>query len=162
VHFDHALTRLPLLGRHAALPCGGCHRDKTFTAAGVECRDCHDDRHHLGRFGTPSPCSTCHRPTAWPDWRFDHGTTHFALTGRHATAACVACHRRAATSAALPSDCISCHRADDVHHGRFGPNCATCHTTKSFKAFAVPARGAGWSPRPGSRAIKMSKAGEPP
>ncbi len=29
--------------------------------------------------------------------------------------------------------CGGCHAENDVHQGRFGPQCQECHTTTSFK-----------------------------
>jgi hypothetical protein len=35
--------------------------------------------------------------------------------------------------ALVSTDCISCHRNDDPHKGRFGQDCAVCHSVSSWK-----------------------------
>jgi hypothetical protein len=139
VQFDHTLTAFPLLGKHAALSCATCHADRSFTAAGTNCAACHADTHHRGRLGRAPDCATCHVPTSWTLWRFDHGRqTGFALDGRHRTLTCHACHARPAASANIDGGCVTCHRADDIHRGRFGKRCADCHTTAAFRPAQLP------------------------
>lgn len=140
--FDHGLTRFPLFGQHGQLDCTQCHRDLTFTAAGTQCYQCHEDSWHIGRFGTPLECSACHRPVGWKAWRFDHDRqTRFPLTGRHAELTCHSCHAQPARTAELPVDCFACHKTDDVHEGRFGTRCGDCHGGDSFKAATIPFEG---------------------
>ncbi|MGE3691858.1 MAG: cytochrome c3 family protein [Novosphingobium sp.] len=134
VSFDHALTRFPLLGKHAALQCAGCHADKTFATKGIGCADCHADEHHKGALGTPAACASCHNSTDWKRWSFDHDRqTKFALTGRHKGLICSACHARAGDPAQLGRQCIDCHRRDDIHRGGFGEDCERCHVTSAFR-----------------------------
>jgi hypothetical protein len=131
--FDHDLTRFPLIGRHAVVPCEECHRSLLFKGTPLNCESCHRDRHHEGRLG-PS-CALCHNPNSWARWRFDHDTqTRYPLTGAHRNLNCHACHAaKNVAKPTLPMDCVSCHRKDDVHHGSFGPTCERCHSTTSFK-----------------------------
>lgn len=133
VAFDHDLTRFPLLGRHASVPCAQCHRVRAFKDVQRTCVGCHEDKHHAGRLG--SDCARCHTPAAWTRWRFDHDKqTQFALTGAHRGLDCHACHRqRNATRVAVDTACVSCHAADDAHNGSFGRVCEKCHTTATFK-----------------------------
>jgi hypothetical protein len=101
-------------------------------------------------------CATCHGTTGWSGVdrdrvasRFDHGTTGFALVGRHDALDCGDCHDPRATSAldgiVLSFDpaslghsfprpeagrCLSCHV--DRHEGLFdgrveGAECSGCH-----------------------------------
>jgi hypothetical protein len=37
------------------------------------------------------------------------------------------------TRATLPTSCVSCHLADDVHDGAYGRQCEKCHVASSFK-----------------------------
>jgi hypothetical protein len=73
--------------------------------------------------------------------RFAHDRSPFALTGKHASVACSACHKT--ETAVFPSGpgttvrlkglaatCQSCHA--DVHLGQVGSSCETCHTPASF------------------------------
>lgn len=132
--FDHATTEFPLVGGHADVRCGLCHTagyEKTAT----ECVSCHllNDAHR-GRYG--SQCADCHTSAGWKKATFDHARdTRFALAGRHATAACEACHT-SGFEAKLSTECVSCHRPDDVHEGRNGPACGDCHGAAAW----TPAR----------------------
>lgn len=131
--FDHDITRFPLLGAHASLSCDSCHATAAFHDAGSDCVSCHrDDDPHRGNLG--GQCGSCHNPTDWQAWRFDHDRqTNFPLTGAHGGLSCNACHR---DDRKLPGrgkqDCVGCHRRDDPHAGRFGDSCGNCHTTGSF------------------------------
>lgn len=139
VAFDHDLTRFPLIGLHARVPCEECHRSSTFKDAPTACRDCHKDDVHGGRLG--GECQQCHTPNGFALWRFDHArATKFPLTGAHAATSCHACHTaRQPSSLKLPTDCIACHAGDDAHRGEFGRECGTCHGMDSFAA--RPSRG---------------------
>ncbi len=134
IDFDHDLTRFPLIGLHAAVPCEGCHLSQEFKGTSRACNACHKDTHHEGRLG--SACEQCHNPNGWPLWRFDHATqTKFDLTGAHAAISCHACHReKSPETLALTTECYSCHSQDDKHRGAFGRACGTCHSTTSFAA----------------------------
>jgi len=131
--FDHDITRFPLIGRHAIVPCEECHRSPAFKGAPLNCASCHRDQHHEGRLG--ANCALCHNPNSWTRWRFDHDAqTRYPLTGAHRGLNCHGCHAiKNVTKIALPTDCYSCHREDDAHRGSFGRACERCHTTSSFK-----------------------------
>lgn len=134
VLFDHDLTRLPLIGLHAAVPCEACHPVGSYKNTPLRCVDCHlkADTH---RQSLGSDCGACHTPNGWALWQFDHTTqSRFPLAGAHESLECKACHRRpAGPKVRLDSSCSSCHLRDDVHHGRFGSSCERCHSAKSFK-----------------------------
>lgn len=139
--FDHALSRFPLLGKHAPLTCIACHADRSFAAKGTSCASCHEDKHHKGTLGTPAACGTCHNSADWKAWTFDHDRqTRFALDGRHRGLVCSACHGRPGDPARQGGRCIDCHRRDDRHHGAFGEDCASCHVTTSFREIVMPRR----------------------
>ena len=105
--------------------CDTCHRqtDLGFMTAhtlsfGSTCLDCHDGVDRLGK-------------------NFDHNVFSFKLTGKHVGVACVQCHINARSFGDFPvtsQDCYSCHHNDEPHEGRFGLDCAACHTAD------------GWSP----------------
>jgi hypothetical protein len=128
--FDHDRTDFPLRGAHRKVACALCHPDggKSPAASGA-CGDCHRlDDAHRGRLGPD--CGTCHGVERWQDARFDHAReTGFALDGKHADVACTSCHVEPPKSAPLSKDCVSCHRSQDVHAGRNGTDCASCHGT---------------------------------
>lgn len=133
VVFDHDLTRMPLLGQHAVVPCDGCHVTKVFNEADPACVTCHADKDvHKAALG--SGCGDCHTPNGWAFWRFDHGaSTDFPLTGAHQGLVCAACHLPGSEPAKVAVACVSCHQKADVHKGGFGTRCETCHDTTSFK-----------------------------
>jgi hypothetical protein len=99
----------------------------------MDCQSCHRlDDVHLGRFG--SDCASCHSDAGWKRVHFDHDRdTKFALEGSHRQATCTACHEAGAPPPKPPSDCISCHRPDDEHRGRNGPDCEQCHGANSWE-----------------------------
>lgn len=134
VVFDHDLTRFPLVGLHAAVPCEECHRTQSFKDVPLACASCHQDTHHAGRLG--SNCASCHNPNSWARWLFNHDTqTRYPLTGSHRGLQCHACHKEAtAAKVTAPTLCYGCHSGDDVHQGSFGRACEKCHNTMSFKA----------------------------
>jgi hypothetical protein len=129
--FEHPQS-FPLLGKHAAASCVGCHGTRSFAAAPTQCVDCHRaDDAHAGRNGPL--CGACHNSAAWPGASFDHASVGgFALRGAHRNLACDACHLKTST-AALPTTCVGCHGSDDPHAGRFGAECAACHSNASWR-----------------------------
>jgi hypothetical protein len=134
IFFDHGLSRFPLLGKHADVPCEDCHRDTTFKDASTECWACHQkDDVHKRRLGTF--CEQCHNARDWRQWDFDHDRrTRFRLDGAHDRLGCLACHKRPAKKKIqLGTACLSCHRTEDIHAGAFGPFCDRCHVTSSFR-----------------------------
>jgi hypothetical protein len=146
--FDHSLTGHKLAGRHAKLACAECHKTSSFLGAVAECGSCHRDEHR-GQFAGRA-CTACHREDAWkPAPGFDHSRTAFALTGRHASVTCERCHagRRPDPKAAGVTyrvfkvsgqhDCAGCHQ--DVHKGRLGSACTTCHNTGGWRSTRIAA-----------------------
>jgi hypothetical protein len=131
--YDHAAkANFPLTGRHEKVDCHACHAGPVSgPKLPKDCGGCHkaDDVHH-GSMGTQ--CVACHVETGWKEKvRFDHDMTRFPLVGLHATVACEECHaNRAYRNTAR--DCISCHKADDVHKGNLGKQCATCHNPNGW------------------------------
>jgi hypothetical protein len=132
--FDHGRTRFPLVGQHLLAGCAKCHTSPRYKDAKSECVSCHAREDvHRRRLGTD--CGSCHNARSWKSWDFDHARrTHFALDGAHAKLDCYACHRVPVEKrATLPSSCVGCHAADDVHDGGFGKQCEHCHVTSSFR-----------------------------
>jgi hypothetical protein len=134
--FDHDRdTKYALRGAHRTTGCETCHtgtlyRDKTPAT----CIGCHrkDDK-HLAQLG--EKCESCHVEDNWKRIvRFDHNRTRFALLGRHALVECKSCHATPAYKDAK-SDCLSCHRKDDVHRQALGAKCETCHNARDWKAW---------------------------
>jgi hypothetical protein len=140
IRFNHAArTRFDLAGAHGKLECYTCHTDKLAKRKpDRSCQVCHaDDNKHKDRFkefGSPPECSVCHPSSSWKPEVFNHNKrTDFALTGKHAQAACRDCHR-----GKNPSDferfdpkkigCMGCHKHKNVHDREFtDKDCLGCH-----------------------------------
>ena len=131
--FDHARTRFPLEGKHAQVACALCHAGERYKDTPRDCASCHAlDDAHKGRFG--NKCETCHATSGWKQARFDHARdAHFPLDGAHGKIACEACHPGGLFDKKLGRDCLSCHKGDDVHEGRNGAKCESCHSTAAWK-----------------------------
>ncbi|MBI1850254.1 MAG: hypothetical protein HYR85_07910 [Planctomycetes bacterium] len=145
---DHARTRFPLVGVHAATPCESCHPRAPvgdFRGAPVDCDLCH--RADLARATNPDhvasgltrECQRCHTPTDWSRATFSHAS--FPLTGGHNGLACRRCHT-SGSFGPVASDCYACHRADyerqaDHVASGFSHDCRDCHNTITFSDAAI-------------------------
>jgi hypothetical protein len=107
-----------------------------------DCRTCHKDP-HAGQFDarlSQRGCEACHAVSSFRELKFDHGRdSRFALTGRHAKAACGSCHRPGDGGVVrwrpLATACDACHA--DPHAGQFaaaaGTDCSRCHEPEGWK-----------------------------
>jgi hypothetical protein len=122
---------------------------RTFLGLSTECAACHLDV-HAGQLG--ADCGSCHNAREWARTTFDHDQARFRLTGAHRQVECRECHTPGPAPASskrftvetdpakaaprfkpLPfARCTDCHK--DPHEGRLGADCASCHTTTSFRA----------------------------
>ncbi len=146
--FKHYKTQFPLTGKHKEINCGSCHqsefisdnkirnRAKTYLGLDIKCSSCHEDFHQGTLSGS---CDFCHGTDSFnPAPKFSHDRTQFILSGAHQKAECASCHpvtRRSGKKfqqfkGTAAAGCISCHR--DVHGGKFGNQCQSCHTVNSF------------------------------
>ncbi len=129
--FDHRQTDYLLKGKHVETECNKCHLPgKKYRNTQAMCIACHKkDDEHKGKLGTK--CADCHTEDSWKEARFDHDKTKFRLEDKHVKVACKDCHRDNAFKN-TPMACVSCHRKDDKHKGRYGDKCQTCHDAKSW------------------------------
>ena len=129
--FNHTFTDFPLAGAHGEAVCADCHQPEVaFRDAPGQCVDCHaEEDPHMGTLG--SDCASCHVDTTWAEARFDHSTTDFPLTGKHADALCTGCHQDQ-VFVGTPELCVDCHRSEDTHVGRNGDNCGSCHVDSAW------------------------------
>ena len=141
---EHARTRFPLYGVHAAVPCERCHleaRQGQYRGAPVDCDLCHQK--DLARATSPDHvasgwtrgCDRCHTPSSFTAANFSHN--FFPLTAGHSGLACTRCHT-SGTFGPIPSDCYSCHASDyaratpDHAASGFSHDCRNCHTTSGW------------------------------
>jgi hypothetical protein len=135
--FDHGQSDFMLRDKHLPLACEKCHvTGKKYREASTQCSVCHrKDDVHKGALG--AKCADCHTENSWKDFKFDHGTTRFALTDKHVSVKCVACHKAGSSYKDAPRACVGCHRKDDDgakgHKGLFGEKCETCHAVHLWK-----------------------------
>jgi hypothetical protein len=127
--------------------CSACHAPPwSGEAMADRCLACHDDiraqiDHHgplHGSMPEADQCRTCHtehqgaaaRITRLD--RFRHDFAAFPLTGKHTTLDCASCHI-GQTYLGTPQSCAACHAEPAVHKGRFGSDCASCHSTFTWR-----------------------------
>lgn len=112
--------------------CMACHKEvgqdmKARTGfhgrqPAATCRSCHTD--HKGRQAKIVQLDTK---------RFDHKQTDYLLKARHLDVACDKCHASGKKYWQATSECLSCHKKDDVHKGGISGKCADCHTETGWK-----------------------------
>ncbi len=129
--FDHDTTDFTLEHAHLKTSCDSCHdRGKAYAEAPSACHSCHeDDDSHQDRLG--EQCNDCHNTAVWGDAEYDHDKTDFPLQGKHEEVSCDICHPNERYEH-TPSGCISCHRLNDVHKGRRGSKCESCHSPQAW------------------------------
>ena len=127
--FNHAFADFALRGAHETASCSGCHATgKKFRDAPSTCFACHQgDDAHKGELG--QKCASCHNEGSWRTQKsFDHSKTRFPLKGAHEHVQCAVCHIGEHYKD-LSRECVACHKIQDVHGGRYGQQCQSCHTT---------------------------------
>jgi hypothetical protein len=131
--FDHNKTRYPLRAKHVQVACKDCHPAERYKGVPLDCMGCHKkDDTHKGLYGPK--CESCHGERDWKTWTYDHEReAQFALRDKHRSAKCASCHKAPVTRGKLPTTCNGCHRPEDVHKGRLGPKCESCHGERTWK-----------------------------
>lgn len=141
--FNHDQAEFPLDGAHQKVTCASCHKTemrngKSWTKykgiSYVTCASCHKDV-HKGEFGTN--CKSCHTSDSFhkisPSKGFNHSLTGFTLEGKHDDIACKKCHESSSYQDFKNKkniSCVTCHK--DVHEGKLGNDCKSCHNQTSF------------------------------
>lgn len=147
--FKHDKTRFALLGQHNKVECKECHKiefrngEKFQWFANItfnSCSNCHTDVHkkELG-----NKCNECHTEESFKTFigynHFNHNKTLFPLKGLHKKLDCAKCHNLKLGPLEVLQDksgykvdeCSKCHQ--DVHEGKFGPDCKQCHNEEGFR-----------------------------
>ncbi len=134
LNFNHNAMTFPLSGAHAEVQCAKCHINtrniSELKSTPQDCHACHSGNDvHMDRLG--SDCASCHNTAGWTPASFDHNLSVFKLTGLHSNVSCADCHVNHILQG-TPSNCNACHALKDVHAGRLGSDCGTCHTTDGW------------------------------
>ena len=137
--FGYALTAHQKQTDGSPFVCNTCHVSGYSLFNQGVCTNCHQQiradfmQAHFAAYG--NNCLGCHDGIDTYGHAFNHTSTTFQLTGKHAKLECGACHggaRSIADLKATPQDCAGCHAKDDAHKGQFGTGCGTCHTTQGW------------------------------
>jgi Cytochrome c7 and related cytochrome c/Class III cytochrome C family len=122
--------------------CRQCHPASPTGYTSTTCIGCHQRldgalmAEHVDQYG--DVCLNCHDGKDTYGKAFAH--TSYPLVGKHESATCASCHARSTTLAALRStstECATCHVKDDIHQGRLGPSCGSCHTPAGWEGAAL-------------------------
>ncbi|MCP5074245.1 MAG: cytochrome C [Rhodobacteraceae bacterium] len=131
--FDHNFTDFILRSSHQGTSCSSCHaNNEKPRLASTRCFGCHEkDDRHRGQLG--KECADCHQETDWSAvTAFDHSSTEFKLVDAHQKLRCQSCHVGEVYKD-LPKLCVDCHLIQDVHEGRLGQKCESCHKPAKWK-----------------------------
>ena len=137
VKFKHDVdTKFKLKGGHKKIKCEACHTRNAYEhETDKACYSCHkkDDVHKRQQ---GKACDDCHNESSWrKKVIFDHDLTKFPLLGLHAALACEECHLSNQYKD-VGRKCIDCHKKDDEHTGRLGPDCQVCHNPNSWRVWS--------------------------
>jgi len=156
---EHRRTAYPLEGKHASVPCAGCHIPKgKATVYAIKfryCTDCHADQHANQFAAAPylNRCESCHSLSKFAPSTFGlprHSEVSFHLMGSHLAVPCNDCHKQSQSFGPRlivqyrwpVLSCVSCHA--DPHGSRFkrflvpakannSPSgCEVCHSTVTW------------------------------
>ncbi|NNL92462.1 MAG: cytochrome c family protein, partial [Saprospiraceae bacterium] len=146
--FDHNEAAFNLKGAHVDVECIDCHPIQIRSGKEFQqfnelsfsnCIDCHDNPHQQL---LQNQCTQCHTESSFNQFignkHFNHNITQFELKGKHNNVNCIDCHSKNLVIDYIFQDltgtdenqCIACH--DDVHNGKFGTNCSSCHNETGF------------------------------
>ncbi|MCG8420260.1 MAG: hypothetical protein MJE77_20200 [Proteobacteria bacterium] len=144
--FDHKQTGWPLRGKHKAIDCSECHKNRNkqglrvFLGEDPFCGSCHEeDQPHGFDRRAMMACERCHNESVWKpqkrDMEFDHDDPKDAsmpLDGSHAQVRCSKCHPKARFNLKEknPDFCGNCHDSPHDRHLFGKKNCAWCHSPK--------------------------------
>ncbi len=142
--FDHKLAGWPLRGKHRAIECAECHKNRNkqglrvFLGEDKFCGSCHkDDSPHGFSRSDMMACDRCHTEAVWkPQKRnmdFDHNDpkdANMPLEGSHAEVRCSKCHPKATFNLKKkdPDFCGNCHKSPHDGHLFGKKDCGWCHS----------------------------------
>lgn len=133
--------------------CNQCHGTFKKERQDQLCLDCHDHKevardikslsgfHGRLKKAGQANCKQCHREHGGRNTpivfinkgAFNHKLTDFQLKGAHKQIECVSCHKKNKPYRDASTSCYSCHKKNDVHKGKLGKKCQTCHVETDWK-----------------------------
>lgn len=119
--FDHSSTGFPLIGKHTAVSCKGCHQSESYKLLDTACASCHAGKNpHENQF--EKDCASCHDATGFVtvSSRFDHADSRFRLDGAHKNVPCESCHAETADTAEDSGRTF-------IRYVPTSPSCKSCH-----------------------------------
>lgn len=140
-----------VIAGHAKLEgvCASCHVRFSPKGQDALCMDCHKEVSRdvksksgfHGRLKGEPTCRSCHtdhkgrqaRIVQFDPKKFDHRQSDYLLKAKHQDVACDQCHLKGKKYWQAASDCLSCHKKDDVHKGGIGGKCSDCHSESGWK-----------------------------
>ncbi|HET6613209.1 MAG TPA: hypothetical protein VFG83_14530 [Kofleriaceae bacterium] len=144
--FNHNLTGWPLKGKHAAIDCEDCHKEKnrqglrTYMGLDSTCGSCHKkDSPHKSTAARMMKCERCHTQSIWnPNKRvmdFDHNKksdASFPIEGSHKDVSCGKCHPKSRFKLQFkdPGSCANCHDSPHDRHLFGTKKCDSCHSPR--------------------------------
>ncbi len=142
--FDHGQTGWKLQGKHAAIDCADCHKNRnqqglrTFLGESKICGSCHKrDQPHRFDKQAFMKCERCHGESVWKPplarMEFNHDSPADAampLEGPHESVTCAKCHPKSEFN--LPkqdaANCANCHNSPHDGHLFGTKKCDWCHS----------------------------------
>lgn len=142
----------PLTESHAGeeANCEACHSSFDKSAQDSLCLACHEDIaadrdqgmgfHGRAELASSKICKDCHTDHKGRDYNivamdqdiFDHESTDFSLSGKHASVPCENCHQADTSFRDTPGACYDCHQQQDQHGDSLGRACGDCHTAQGW------------------------------
>ena len=133
--------------------CEQCHGTFEKKRQDKLCLNCHDHKDVANDVGQgkgfhgrinktgAATCKQCHREhegrnsaiISLNKGAFNHKLTDYPLKGRHISVACQSCHLPKKKYREAPGKCHDCHKKIDVHKGKLGKKCETCHVESSWR-----------------------------
>lgn len=150
--FESLIMPGPVIKGHAKFEqkCNECHNIFDKDDQDSLCLSCHKDirkdiEKNTGYHGkypviSNTECNACHiehkgrgADIVKLDKRtFQHQFTDFELKDSHNTVECSSCHLKEKKYTQASHQCNGCHKDNDIHKGKLGKKCNSCHNEKSW------------------------------
>ena len=150
--FESLIMPGPVIEGHAKYEqdCKNCHNVFDKKDQNKLCLSCHKDinkdinnnRGYHGKYKIikKTDCYSCHIEhkgrsadiVKLDNRTFQHEYTDFKLKHSHKKVECASCHLKDKKHRDASHQCSNCHKDNDIHKGKLGKKCASCHNEKSW------------------------------